>query len=389
MISALRSLLGLFVVSVIVSGNDVEMLKPPAKDKAGSARWVLSQSSWGVLATTSLQSRAPFGNPISVAELRGTPYFYVSMLDASIQDLQVDPECTLSISEAAIDCTTLKLDAEDPRCIRVALSGSMINVTDPAEKEEAKSTLFSQHHAMKSWPSDHSWLIQKLHIMDLWVVDTFGGAANVSTADYFAAPEPARGEPRTTAHNPMHKKPLFWKKAANARWLVHEADWATLATKSVHLNNRVFANPRSFVDGTLENATGVPYFLMSSLDASTQDLLHNDTCTLTLSQAEINCFEHGMTGAYDAEDPRCTRLSLTGRMEGVKDPQEKLFAERALVSRHPVMKQWLDLGDFHVVKLNIEMIWLINMFGGASIIDVQEYFKTSIDTTPVASAFVI
>merc|ERR1712232_588412 len=104
---------------------------------------------------------------------------------------------------------------------------------------------------------------------------------------------------------------------------------------SVHLNGMAFANTRSFVDGPVDNATGVPYFLISTLDTSTEDLLKNDTCT---------------------------RLSLTGRIEGVKDMEEKIFAEKALVSRHPIMEQWLQLGGFHVVKLNIEHIWLIDMF---------------------------
>lgn len=386
--SALTSVLGLLAAPAVTS-IDVDMWKPPAQDKAGSARWALSQSSWGILATTSVQfGGAAFGNPISVAEIGGVPYFYVSMLDASIQDLQADPKCTLAVSEAAIDCATLKLDAEDPRCIRVSFSGSMLNVTDSAEYEKAKSTLFDQHPAMKSWPSDHSWLIQKLNITDLWVVDTFGGAANVTVADYFAAPEPARGQPNTTAHEPLHRKPFFWKKAPNARWLVHEADWATLATTSVHLNGQAFGNIRSFVDGPLENSTGVPYFLVSTLDTSAQDLLKNDTCTLTLSQAEINCFEHGVTGAYDAEDPRCTRLSMTGRMANVTDAEEKSWAEQALVSRHPIMKDWLKLQGFHVVKLNIENIWLIDMFGGADIIDVHEYFQSGIDYSKADDASV-
>jgi len=265
----------------------------------------------------------------------------------------------------------------------------MVNVTDQAEHDEAHSILFSQHPAMKGWPSDHSWLIQKLDITDLWVVDTFGGAANVSASEYFAAQEPPRGTPQTTAHDPAHKQPPFWKKAENARWLVHEADWATLATTSVHLNGMAFANTRSFVDGPVDNATGVPYFLISTLDTSTEDLLKNDTCTLTLSQAEVNCFQHGVTGAWDAEDPRCTRLSLTGRIEGVKDMDEKIFAEKALVSRHPIMEQWLQLGGFHVVKLNIEHIWLIDMFGGASLIDVDEYFKTSISSKDVAPVLLV
>lgn len=358
-------------------GLDVEVGKPPASDQLGTARWTLNHTSWGILATTSIHlGGAAFGNPISYSEIGGVPYFYVSMMDASIQDLQANSRCTLSLSEASIDCAKLKLDAEDPRCIRLSLTGTMTNVTDKKENEAAMAALFAVHPAMKSWPSDHSWLVQKLNIEKIFLVAKYGGPADLNVADYLAAPAPMQDHPGTSAHEPVRQQPLFTKKAATARWLVHESDWATLVTTSIHLNGTAFANPVSIADGS-NDKSGVPYMLISTLDISTDDLLKNDTCTLTFSQAEINCGLHGITGAWDPEDPRCTRLALTGRMQGVKDVDEKVAAENALVSKHPAMKEWLGLGDFHVVKLSIEYIWLIDFFGGASDIAPKDYFAVS------------
>jgi len=298
-------------------------------------------------------------------------------MDVSIEDMDIQKtaKCTLSVTEASLDCAAKRIDPEDPRCVRLALSGTMVNVTSESEKQRTKSVLFEQHPAMKSWPADHSWLIQKLDIEHIWLVSAFGGALDVPLTDYFGAPPPSTGQPMNPAHEPKHRKPFFPEKGATARWLVHESTWATLATTSVHLGGMAFANPISLSDGPDDNATGIPYMLLSTMDTSTEDLLKNDNCTLTFSQAEVNCGLHGITGPLDPEDPRCTRLSLTGRMEGVTDLEEKQFAEEALVAEHPSMKMWLGFKDFHLVKLHIQYIWLIDFFGGASEISVEKYYN--------------
>jgi hypothetical protein len=360
----------------IISSIFGALARPPANDTVDTARWILSQTSWGVLTTSSINlGGAAFGNPISLVEVGGTPYFYVSMLDVSIQDLQMHPQCTLSLSEASVDCAKLNLDPEDPRCTRLSLSGNMVNVTNESEHQKAKSLLFEQHPAMKSWPTDHSWIIRKIQIENIWLVAKYGGAADVPVKDYFDATAPVRGQPAVPTHKPLHPQPLFTEKAKTARWLVRESTWATLATTSVHLHGMAFGNPISVADGPDDNATGVPYMLISKLDTSAEDLRKNDTCTLTFSQAEVNCASHGITGSWDPEDPRCTRLALTGRMVGVRDGTEKVFAEKALIAKHPVMKEWLGLGDFHVVKMDIETIFIIDMFGGANYLTPLEYFN--------------
>ena len=64
------------------------------------------------------------------------------------------------------------------------------------------------------------------------------------------------------------KKPAFWNKAESARWLAHSNLWGTLSTTSLHLNGRAWGQPKSFVDGSNSNSTGVLYFYDSDMDTS-------------------------------------------------------------------------------------------------------------------------
>jgi len=65
-------------------------------------------------------------------------------------------------------------------------------------------------------------------------------------------------------------KTPFWQKAETARWLAHSNVWGTLSTTSVHLNGQAWGQPKSFVDGTTSNSTGVLYFYDSDMDTSLQ-----------------------------------------------------------------------------------------------------------------------
>jgi hypothetical protein len=346
--------------------------KPPHAEQAATARWQMNQAQWGVLATTSVHLNGiAFGNPVSVEDGLGdgTPYFYVSMLDASMQDIAKDPQCTLTLSEASIDCQTLQLDPEDPRCIRLSLSGPMVNVTGD-EASKAKAALFKKHPEMKSWPADHNWLITKIQIEKIWLIDYFGGAADISVEDYKKATPPADATPINASYTPSHSKPVFLEKVHTARWLAHESRWGSLATTSIHLNGAAFGNTISMSDGTSSKSTGIPYFYVSNLDTSMQDLKRNPNGTLTLSEASVDCTKLKL----DPEDPRCVRLSLTGSMVNVTDADELTFAKNALFTSHPVMKEWPADHDFHVVKMDISRIWMIDFFGGASDISPKDYF---------------
>jgi hypothetical protein len=64
-------------------------------------------------------------------------------------------------------------------------------------------------------------------------------------------------------------------------------------------------------------------------------------------------------------------VSINATAEGWNGP-----AQAALFSRHPAMKQWVDL-NFQFYKINISNIWLLDGYGGALDVDVEDYFKAS------------
>jgi Pyridoxamine 5'-phosphate oxidase len=65
------------------------------------------------------------------------------------------------------------------------------------------------------------------------------------------------------------ERPELWHKTAVARWMVHTLDWgivSTLSTRDASGSSdtvsvvRPFGNVYSFVDGTCDNSTGIPFF---------------------------------------------------------------------------------------------------------------------------------
>ena len=172
--------------------------KPPFINKAGTARWLVHSADYVFQSTISVAlGGAPFGNVQSMSDgtvgandnSTGVPYFYVSPLDTSMVDIAANPAVSLSVTEEMINasCTVKKLDAEDPRCARVTLSGRMVEVTDAVEAAAARAALFSRHPVMASWPGDHAFAFWKVEISNIWLIDFFGGAANITTAEYFKA----------------------------------------------------------------------------------------------------------------------------------------------------------------------------------------------------------
>jgi hypothetical protein len=62
--------------------------------------------------------------------------------------------------------------------------------------------------------------------------------------------------------------------ARMARYIVHNSDWASIATISSMKNIKSFpfANTYSVSDGTVANSSGIPYLYMTPLEMSSQDL---------------------------------------------------------------------------------------------------------------------
>ncbi|XP_030531059.1 protein CREG1 [Rhodamnia argentea] len=171
-------------------GRPLSVSKPDPEDASATARWLVSQNSWGVLNTISSDlGGAPFGNVVSFSdglpnEGRGVPYFYLTTLDPTAKNAMKDERASFTVSEYPIG-TCGKIDPENPTCAKITLTGKL-KLVDPEceEAEYAKSALFSKHVEMKDWPKGHKFQIYKLEIKNIFLIDWFGGPKPLTLEQY-------------------------------------------------------------------------------------------------------------------------------------------------------------------------------------------------------------
>jgi len=71
---------------------------------------------------------------------------------------------------------------------------------------------------------------------------------------------------------------------------------------------------------------------------------------------------------------------LSGTFKNVTGTPEAAVAQDALTATHPAMVDWgcfstsIEGHDFFLAKLDVTHLWMINIYGGAAIIDPDEYF---------------
>lgn len=119
---------------------------------------------------------------------------------------------------------------------------------------------------------------------------------------------------------------------------------------------------------------GVPVFYTSPLDASSKDIAVNNNVSLGLSEAQLGlCGEDGTDDVPDPESPLCARLVLSGRFMNVSS-SDRAAVVTQLFTQHPEMKNWPAGHDWMVSYLQLEQIWLIDIFGGASIVPPETYW---------------
>ena len=101
-----------------------------------------------------------------------------------------------------------------------------------------------------------------------------------------------------------------------------------------------------------------------------KDIEANNMVSFSVSAASLG---HSIpTSHTDPENPTCAKVTFTGAFELVTDEQEREVAEDALFSRHPMMPTWPHDFDFYVIR--IKSIWLIDIYGGAKDVDIEEYY---------------
>ena len=75
---------------------------------------------------------------------------------------------------------------QDPTCAKLSISGTMAEVPEK-DFREARALLFSRHPQMQGWPKGHNFRIYELKAEAIRLLDFYGGAAEISSKDYFAA----------------------------------------------------------------------------------------------------------------------------------------------------------------------------------------------------------
>ena len=96
-----------------------------------------------------------------------------------------------------------------------------------------------------------------------------------------------------------------------ARYIVHYMDWCTISTISIEFGGIPFTVPVSVADGPVNNSTGVPYIYIAPVSPSSKDLQKNASSSFSFSEAMS---DYCSRNNYIAEDPRCARLTLLGKV---------------------------------------------------------------------------
>ncbi|XP_045483032.1 protein CREG1 isoform X2 [Harmonia axyridis] len=174
--------------------------------------------------------------------------------------------------------------------------------------------------------------------------------------------------------------PPVWQKALMARYIIRTTGYVSIATISVQdeIKGYPFATIKSISDGPADNSTGNVYLYMSDMELSQQDLEKDNRCTILASLAEVGYCE---SKNYDPQDPRCAKAIMSGRLVKVNnETSEYEFARNALLEKHPAMKSWPTDHGFFVSKLDIELIEVLDFFGGISKVSKEDYFNANPDS---------
>ena len=207
--------------------------RPDWRDKAATARWMVHTIDYGVLSTISSRfvdennnnNNIPFGDVYSFVDgnnATGTPYFYGTFMDQSFTDMKFNPAASFTLTEASLlsssagkppssDDEKIRQacsinypsrrsaagipdrasgDAENPLCARLTLVGTLVQVPrDAPEFVWIQTNFWERYPQMRDWPVDHDWVIVKLVLQHIWLIDYYGGATTLDPDAYYGKPD--------------------------------------------------------------------------------------------------------------------------------------------------------------------------------------------------------
>jgi hypothetical protein len=200
------------------------------------ARSLVAQTTWGVVSFLDSDG-TPKGEIHSLADSDGRIFMYLMGKqedDIALTLTRASLPPFKNLKDAACG-TDGNWDAEDPRCAKMTVSGSL-EACDKDKDEGCKAgwvALTERHPTMSSWPVDHDFIVHELKISDIWMIANYGGQSIISPESYYKAqittPVPAvasSGEANVVIFEQVDY-PKWDQKAERARWIIGNALWTT------------------------------------------------------------------------------------------------------------------------------------------------------------------
>ncbi|PNW77530.1 hypothetical protein CHLRE_10g440700v5 [Chlamydomonas reinhardtii] len=190
----------------------VSFPRPPYEERAKMARWLVHETTYGVLSTVDRQSGEAIGGVVSHSDgsrdhATGRIFFYLTPMDELTQNALSHPRCTFTVSEmqrrsanggSSSSSSSSSdghrngngpcgaLDPEDPACARATFVGRVLPVPEQ-DRSLAQAAMFSRHPAMADWPTGHQFDFYELHVNEVHVLDWYGGMSVVDSNEYYSA----------------------------------------------------------------------------------------------------------------------------------------------------------------------------------------------------------
>ncbi|XP_026478303.1 protein CREG1-like [Ctenocephalides felis] len=184
------------------TGKKLEQNDERLKKTAEVARYMIHNINWATVVTflstkklcvDSEFSKSVFGSIKSIADgtrnkSTGIPYFYLQKNEPMLENLRLDNRTALTVTiDQTKYCQKLGIDTVEPKCSRVILMGrtQKLNLTSE-EFDFARSALKESHpHLEENF--NEKFLIAKLVVENIKVVDGPGGLRNLPLDLYYKA----------------------------------------------------------------------------------------------------------------------------------------------------------------------------------------------------------
>ena len=151
------------------------------------------------------------------------------------------------------------------------------------------------------------------------------------------------------------------KNATLAKRLIAEQKMAVLSNNS----KRYTGFPFGSVVGYALDPEARPLLLMSALAVHHRNLEADARASLTIFDDEAQ-----------GDPTSAGRVTLMGQIEAV--PEIDLpIAREAYIIKHPDSGQWIDFGDFSLLRMQVKDLYFIAGFGSMGWILPEDYYQAS------------